>query len=127
MSVATLKLPFQVVVPASLDHIDVPLGPPSKRPLPRSSLPAGCAKTRLCTQVAFLLPTLIIVLLYVSIIFLHLYHYRRWLRDAYARDFWDGARYTLALLWCGHAWIWHSERSFFPRGSNVGQTEYHEI
>ncbi|XP_040065982.2 transmembrane protein 68 isoform X1 [Ixodes scapularis] len=58
--------------------------------------------------VAFLLPTLIILLLYVSIIFLHLYHYRRWLRDAYARDFWDGARYTLALLWCGHAWIWHS-------------------
>lgn len=57
--------------------------------------------------VAFLLPTLILLLLYVSIIFLHVYRYRGWLRDAYARDFWDGARYTLALLWCGHAWVWH--------------------
>lgn len=57
--------------------------------------------------VAFLLPTLIIALLYFSIIFLHVYRYRRPLRDAYARDFWDGARYTLALLWTGHGRVWH--------------------
>lgn len=56
---------------------------------------------------AFLLPTLIIALLYFSIIFLHVYRYRRPLRDAYARDFWDGARYTLALLWTGHGRVWH--------------------
>lgn len=62
------------------------------------------------TQVAFLLPTLIIALLYFSIIFLHVYRYRRPLRDAYARDFWDGARYTLALLWTGHGRVWHGER-----------------
>ncbi|XP_064486569.1 DGAT1/2-independent enzyme synthesizing storage lipids-like [Ornithodoros turicata] len=57
--------------------------------------------------VAFILPLLIIFLLYISILFLHLYRHRLRLRDAYARDFWDGARYTLALLWSGHAWIWH--------------------
>lgn len=57
--------------------------------------------------VAFLLPTLIIALLYCSILFLHIYRYRRPLRDAYARHFWDGARYTLALLWSGHGRVWH--------------------
>lgn len=57
--------------------------------------------------VAFLLPTLVILLLYISILFLHIYRYRRPLRDAYARHFWDGARYTLALLWSGHGRVWH--------------------
>ncbi|CAH1773693.1 unnamed protein product [Owenia fusiformis] len=40
-------------------------------------------------------------------IFLHIYKYRHKLKDAYAKDFWDGARKTLAALWDAQGWIWH--------------------
>jgi hypothetical protein len=32
---------------------------------------------------------------------------RQRLRAAYERDFWDGARYTVAAIWDAHGWLWH--------------------
>lgn len=55
----------------------------------------------------FILPAIILVFLYASALFLHVYKWRRRLRDAYSHDFWDGARKTLAALWDGQAKIWH--------------------
>ncbi|KAL5016644.1 hypothetical protein ScPMuIL_006233 [Solemya velum] len=57
--------------------------------------------------ISFLLPLFILIFLYASAIFLHVYHYRHRLRDAYAKDFWDGARKTLSAVWVGQARIWH--------------------
>lgn len=112
-SVACLPPTLDVTMKFTAEHVFV------KDRREGSSRSVGLAKTVSSLQVAFLLPTLILLLLYVSIIFLHVYRYRGWLRDAYARDFWDGARYTLALLWCGHAWVWHGE---FPPQRNSALT-----
>ncbi|XP_054835434.1 transmembrane protein 68-like [Eublepharis macularius] len=57
--------------------------------------------------VSFILPGLILLLLYVSIIILHIYKRRTDLKEAYYNDFWDGARQMLATLWYGHARIWN--------------------
>lgn len=57
--------------------------------------------------VTFLLPLVILFLLYSSALFLYLYRYRHRLKDAYSRDFWNGARNTIATLWDAHGWIWH--------------------
>lgn len=35
---------------------------------------------------------------------------RQRLRAAYERDFWDGARYTVAAIWDAHGWLWHGMR-----------------
>lgn len=56
---------------------------------------------------AFFLPFLILLFIYLSVLFLHIYRHRHRLKDAYARDFWDGARHTLATLWDAHGYIWH--------------------
>ncbi|KAG1674536.1 Transmembrane protein 68 [Nymphon striatum] len=58
-------------------------------------------------MVFFLLPAVILCLIYFSALVLHLYRHRHRLRDAYANDFWDGAKYFLSTLWDGHGWIWH--------------------
>lgn len=55
----------------------------------------------------FLLPGFILFLIYLSVLFLHIYRHRHRLKDAYARDFWDGARHTLATMWDAHGYIWH--------------------
>ncbi|XP_028833116.1 DGAT1/2-independent enzyme synthesizing storage lipids [Denticeps clupeoides] len=57
--------------------------------------------------VVFILPFLIVVLLYLSILFLHVYKHKNQLREAYSNNLWDGARKTLATLWDGHGAIWH--------------------
>ncbi|KAK3090668.1 hypothetical protein FSP39_013564 [Pinctada imbricata] len=57
--------------------------------------------------ISFLLPLCILILFYASSIFLHVYHYRHSLQEAYTHDFWDGARKTLAALWDAQGWIWH--------------------
>ncbi|KAK6180040.1 hypothetical protein SNE40_012260 [Patella caerulea] len=57
--------------------------------------------------ISFLLPLIILVFLYASVLFLLVYRQRHRLQEAYARDFWDGARKTLAALWLGQARIWH--------------------
>jgi len=41
-------------------------------------------------------------------------NYRQRLRAAYERDFWDGARYTVAAIWDAHGWLWHGSYFLFP-------------
>ncbi|KAA0719245.1 Transmembrane protein 68 [Triplophysa tibetana] len=48
-----------------------------------------------------------VILLYLSILFLHVYKRKNQLREAYSNNLWDGARKTLATLWDGHGAIWH--------------------
>ncbi|CAB1317503.1 unnamed protein product [Coregonus sp. 'balchen'] len=48
--------------------------------------------------VVFILPFLIVILLYFSILFLHVYKHKNQLREAYSNNLWDGARKTLATL-----------------------------
>ncbi|KAI1901406.1 hypothetical protein AGOR_G00034110 [Albula goreensis] len=57
--------------------------------------------------IVFILPLIIILLLYLSILFLHVYKRKNELREAYSNNLWDGARKTLATLWDGHGNIWH--------------------
>ncbi|KAJ8272513.1 hypothetical protein GJAV_G00090030 [Gymnothorax javanicus] len=57
--------------------------------------------------VVFILPLFILLLLYLSILFLHVYKRKNELREAYSYNLWDGARKTLATLWDGHGKIWH--------------------
>ncbi|XP_060605881.1 monoacylglycerol/Diacylglycerol O-acyltransferase-like [Ruditapes philippinarum] len=57
--------------------------------------------------ISFLLPLIIPICLYCCAIFLHVYQYRRRLRDAYAQDFWGGARNTVAVFWEAQGRIWH--------------------
>jgi len=58
-------------------------------------------------MITFLLPMIIVLLLYMSALIIHVYRYRHRLKDAYARDFLDGARYTVAAMWEGVGWIWN--------------------
>lgn len=57
--------------------------------------------------IVFILPFLIVIFLYLSILFLHVYKRKNQLREAYSYNLWDGARKTLATLWDGHGAIWH--------------------
>ncbi|XP_028987299.1 transmembrane protein 68 isoform X2 [Betta splendens] len=57
--------------------------------------------------IVFIVPFLIVILLYLSILFLHVYKRKNQLREAYCNNLWDGARKTLAMLWDGHGAIWH--------------------
>nr|XP_005993495.1 PREDICTED: transmembrane protein 68 isoform X2 [Latimeria chalumnae] len=57
--------------------------------------------------VVFVLPLFIVLFLYLSILFLHVYKRKNELKEAYSNNLWDGARKTLATLWDGHATIWH--------------------
>ncbi|XP_029447145.1 transmembrane protein 68 [Rhinatrema bivittatum] len=57
--------------------------------------------------IVFILPFVIVIFLYLSILFLHVYKRKNELKEAYSNSLWDGARKTLATLWDGHAKIWH--------------------
>lgn len=58
--------------------------------------------------ITFLLPLIIVLLLYVTASILYIYKlHRHRLRHAYEVDFWDGARKTVAAVWDAHGWIWH--------------------
>uniref|UniRef100_A0A3Q1EGT5 Transmembrane protein 68 n=1 Tax=Acanthochromis polyacanthus TaxID=80966 RepID=A0A3Q1EGT5_9TELE len=61
--------------------------------------------------IVFIVPFLIVILLYLSILFLHVYKRKNQLREAYCNNLWDGARKTLATLWDGHGAIWHETHS----------------
>ncbi|GAB1602437.1 transmembrane protein 68-like [Argonauta hians] len=56
---------------------------------------------------SFLLPLILATCFLFTILFLHFYSYRHGLRQAYAKDFWHGARQTLAVLWDFQGYIWH--------------------
>lgn len=78
--------------------------------------------------IVFILPFIIVILLYLSILFLHVYKRKNQLREAYSNNLWDGARKTLATLWDGHGAIWHGVYSTEgPRvmgGSGTDVREY---
>ncbi|XP_003742511.1 transmembrane protein 68 [Galendromus occidentalis] len=58
-------------------------------------------------MITFLLPGLIYVLLYISIIVLYIYQFRHILREEAQHDFWNGARTLLSLIWWCHARIYY--------------------
>ena len=55
----------------------------------------------------FILPTIILILVYASALFLHFYRWRHHLKDVYTRDVWEAARHTLAAFWDFQGKIWH--------------------
>ena len=57
--------------------------------------------------VTFILPFSMVLFIYASAFFLHLYRLRHTLRDAVQRDHWDGARNILAAIWDSQGKIWH--------------------
>ncbi|XP_061454848.1 monoacylglycerol/Diacylglycerol O-acyltransferase-like isoform X2 [Rhineura floridana] len=57
--------------------------------------------------IAFILPAVIVLLMYVTIIILHIYKRRTDLKEAYLNDFWDGARQVVSTIWYAHARIWN--------------------
>lgn len=63
--------------------------------------------------ILLILPYFTIFLLYLTIIFLHIYKRKNVLREAYSHNLWDGARKTVATLWDGHAAVWHGKQSGF--------------
>lgn len=73
---------------------------------------------------SFLLPLLLLVFIYGSALFLQLYRRRHRLRDAYARDFWNGARNTLAAVWEGQGRIWHGTIPFILFAFNFYKNNY---
>ncbi|XP_060142924.1 DGAT1/2-independent enzyme synthesizing storage lipids isoform X5 [Globicephala melas] len=62
--------------------------------------------------ILLILPYFTIFLLYLTIIFLHIYKRKNVLKEAYSHNLWDGARKTVATLWDGHAAVWHGKDSW---------------
>lgn len=63
--------------------------------------------------ITFLLPLIIVLLLYVTALTFYIYKlHRHRLRHAYDTDFWDGARKTASAVWDAHGWIWHGSNLF---------------
>ncbi|XP_074604559.1 DGAT1/2-independent enzyme synthesizing storage lipids [Brevipalpus obovatus] len=62
--------------------------------------------------ITFLLPLTLLLFLYLSALFLHIYRHRYRLstvKQAVERgDYWHGARQMLAIFWDAHGWIYHS-------------------
>ncbi|EPY76355.1 hypothetical protein CB1_001437051 [Camelus ferus] len=65
--------------------------------------------------ILLILPYFTIFLLYLTIIFLHIYKRKNVLREAYSHNLWDGARKTVATLWDGHAAVWHANANALAR------------
>ena len=63
----------------------------------------------------FILPGFILILLYGTALFLHIYqHRRRQIYDAYASNFWEGARSSVAAFYDAQATLWHGKfRQYF--------------
>ena len=58
----------------------------------------------------FILPGFILILLYGTALFLHIYqHRRRQIYDAYASNFWEGARSSVAAFYDAQATLWHGK------------------
>ncbi|XP_036259898.1 transmembrane protein 68-like isoform X1 [Molothrus ater] len=55
----------------------------------------------------FVLPGVIVILFYVSILWLHIYKRKNEIKEAYSHDVWIAAREMLATIWDGHGRIWH--------------------
>lgn len=72
--------------------------------------------------ILLILPYFTIFLLYLTIIFLHIYKRKNVLKEAYSHNLWDGARKTVATLWDGHAAVWHGKRPAASYSLALAQT-----
>lgn len=64
--------------------------------------------------VTFLLPLIIVFLLYLTALILYIYklHWNT-LRATYGQgDKWEAARRTASAVWDAHGWIWHGKYTF---------------
>ena len=61
----------------------------------------------------FLLPAVIVVFLYISVLILQLYRLRSHFFEAYRMDFSNAARQVIAALWDAHGKIWHGKKNLF--------------
>lgn len=59
--------------------------------------------------IGFLLPLLILILIYISAIIVHIYKRKTDIKEGHFNDFWDGARQMLATIWYAHARIWNGK------------------
>lgn len=60
--------------------------------------------------VVFIYPIVIVIMMYGSAVFLHVYrHRRREIYDAYTGNFWDGAMQTVAAVFDSHGSLWHGK------------------
>lgn len=59
--------------------------------------------------IGFLLPAVILLLIYISAIIVHIYKRKTDIKEGYLNDFWDGARQVLATMWYAHARIWNGK------------------
>ncbi|KAL8597869.1 hypothetical protein ACOMHN_061402 [Nucella lapillus] len=57
--------------------------------------------------ITFLLPFILVILLYATALFIHIYPYWQMLRAAWEADVWDGMRKTVAAIWACHGQIYH--------------------
>lgn len=61
--------------------------------------------------ITFLLPLTLLVLIYLSAIFCHIYYHRYRLctikEAVHKGDYWHGARQIIAMFWDAHGWIYH--------------------
>lgn len=64
--------------------------------------------------VAFVYPVVLLIMMYGSAVFLHVYrHRRREIYDAYTDNFWDGAMQTVAAVFDSHGSLWHGENQWY--------------
>lgn len=62
--------------------------------------------------VVFVYPVVLVIMMYGSAVFLHVYrHRRREIYDAYTENFWDGAMQTVAAVFDSHGSLWHGKCS----------------
>ncbi|XP_071952293.1 DGAT1/2-independent enzyme synthesizing storage lipids-like [Antedon mediterranea] len=57
--------------------------------------------------ITFLLPLVILLLVYGCVLFLHFYKSRHKLVDAYSKGYWDAAKVSIATFWEVQGKIWH--------------------
>ncbi len=75
----------------------------------------------------FLIPVVVLIFLYGTALFLYIYrHRRRQIYDAYASNFWEGARIAVAAFYDAQATLWHGRPIFnfciFLLNKNVNKT-----
>ena len=69
--------------------------------------------------VTFILPGMILLGVYASGLFLHVYKLRHLFREAYSkRDFWQGGKKFLSAIWDFQGKLWHGMYSIFIRFYN---------
>ena len=63
--------------------------------------------------VTLLLPAGLLLLVYASALFLHVYRIRHLWVHAVSQDFWRGGRRIICALWEAQSKIWHGKLSYF--------------